>query len=254
MWCQARSVYIASDKIMERLVRGARHDFLEGHLNSITRDLPVDTRAKLEASLFEPMRPTGFHRLKDDVGAASLESVLGACDRLAFVEGLELPAERLGGVDPAWVDLLSRRVEGETASEMLRRHAEAVTDALFQQYDFFDSRDLLQVKYEMLRRVEAEGHFVTAAAAAFVLSRSSFYEARTAWQREGLAGLLPKKRGPRRGHKLTPEVVAFLERRRAEDAHVSAASLVREVKQRFGARVHPRSVERALRRQEINLP
>ena len=102
---------------MERLVRGARHDFLEGLLTSITRDLPVDTRAKLEASLFEPMGPTGFHRLKDDVGAASLESVLGACDRLAFVEGLELPAERLGGVDPTWVALLSRRVEGETASE-----------------------------------------------------------------------------------------------------------------------------------------
>ena len=91
-------------------------------------------------------------------------------------------------------------------------------------------------------------------AAAFGLSRPSFYEARTAWQREGLAGLLPKKRGPRRGHKLTPEVVAFLERRRAEDAHVSAASLVREVEQRYGVRVHPRSVERALRRQEKKLP
>ena len=90
--------------------------------------------------------------------------------------------------------------------------------ALFRQYDFFDSPDLLQVKYEMLRRVEAEAHSVTATAAAFGLSRPSFYEARTAWQREGLAGLLPKKRGPRRGHKLTPEVVAFLERRRAEDA------------------------------------
>ena len=29
-WCLARSIYVASDKIMERLVRGARHDFLEG--------------------------------------------------------------------------------------------------------------------------------------------------------------------------------------------------------------------------------
>ena len=139
------------------------------------------------------------------------------------------------------------------AQGVLHRHAEAVTDALFHQYDFFDSRDLLQVKYEMLRRVEAEGHSVTAAAAAFGLSRPSFYEARTAWQREGLAGLLPKKRGPRRGHKLTPEVVGFLERRRAEDARVSAASLVREVEQHFGVRVHPRSVERALRRQEKKL-
>ena len=97
-WCLARSIYVASDKIMERLVRGARHDFLEGLLTSIARDLPANTRAKLEASLCEPAGPTGFHRLKDDVGAASLESVLSACARLAFVEGLDLPAERLGGV------------------------------------------------------------------------------------------------------------------------------------------------------------
>ena len=132
-WCLGRSIYVASDKIMERLVRGARHDFLEGLLTSIARDLPANTRAKLEASLCEPAGPTGFHRLKDDVGAASLESVLSACDRLAFVEGLDLPAERLGGVDPAWVALLSRRVEGETGSEM-RRHGETRRLGLYALY------------------------------------------------------------------------------------------------------------------------
>ena len=86
-WCLARSIYVASDKIMERLVRGARHEFLEGLLTSIARDLPANTRAKLEASLCEPAGPTGFHRLKDDVGAASLECVprraaQGAVDRV----------------------------------------------------------------------------------------------------------------------------------------------------------------------------
>ena len=132
-WCLGRSIYVASDKIMERLVRGARHDFLEGLLTSIARELPAHTRAKLEASLCEPMGPTGFHRLKDDVGAASLASVLGACDRVAFVEGLELPTECLEGVDRAWVPLLSRRVEGETASEM-RRHGETRPLGLYALY------------------------------------------------------------------------------------------------------------------------
>ena len=132
-WCLVRSIYVASDKIMERLVRGTRHDFLEGLLSSITQDLPADARAKLEASLCEPTGPTGFHRLKDDVGAASLESVLGACDRLAFVEELDLPIDRLGEIDPAWVALLSRRVEGETASEM-RRHGETRRLGLYALY------------------------------------------------------------------------------------------------------------------------
>lgn len=133
---------------------------------------------------------------------------------------------------------------------VLHPHANEVTDGLFHQYDFFDPRDLLQVKYEMLRRAEAEGQSVTATAAAFGLSRPSFYEARAAWQREGLAGLLPKKRGPRGGHKLTAEVVAFLERERAEDACATPVSLARMVEQRFGVRVHPRSVERALQNPE----
>jgi len=133
---------------------------------------------------------------------------------------------------------------------VLHPHADAVTDALFEQLEFFDPRDLLQVKYEMLRRVEAEGHSVSAAASAFGLSRPSFYQARAAWQREGLSGLVPRKRGPRGGHKLTAQVLAFLERERADDASVSPATLAARVEERFGVRVHPRSVERALRGQE----
>jgi len=133
---------------------------------------------------------------------------------------------------------------------VLHRHAEAVTDALFIERDFFDPRDLLQVKYEMLRRVETDGDSVSTAAAAFGLSRPSFYEARAAWQREGLAGLLPKKRGPHGGHKLTEEVVAFLLRLADEDAALTSAALAARVAAHFGVQVHPRSIERALQRAE----
>ncbi len=133
---------------------------------------------------------------------------------------------------------------------VLHPHPEAVADELFRQYDFFDSRDLLQVKYEMLRRVQTEGYSVSAAATAYGLSRPSFYEARSAWQREGLAGLLPKKRGPRGGHKLTEEVVAFVHSARRNDASLTPQVLAKKVEARFGVQVHPRSVERALQRAE----
>lgn len=133
---------------------------------------------------------------------------------------------------------------------VLHPHADAVTDALFTQLDFFDPRDLLQVKYEMLRRVETNGDSVSAAAAAFGLSRPSFYEARAAWQREGLAGLFPKKRGPHGGHKLTEEVVAFVHGLCAEDASLTPAQLAARVAAQFAVQVHPRSIERALQRAE----
>ena len=87
---------------MERQVRGARHDFLEGFLESTALALPADTREELDGSLSEPRRLTGFHRMKSEVGAATLDNVLGACDRLTFLDSLDLPWDHLGGVDPGW--------------------------------------------------------------------------------------------------------------------------------------------------------
>jgi len=133
---------------------------------------------------------------------------------------------------------------------VLHHRSSAVTDELFCQLDFFDPRDLLQVKYEMLRRVETDGYSVSTAAATFGLSRPSFYEARAAWQREGLAGLLPKKRGPHGGHKLTDEVVRFLRSEYSNDASLTPSELAEQVEAHFGVQVHPRSIERALQRAE----
>jgi len=136
------------------------------------------------------------------------------------------------------------------ADGTLNRHADQVTDPLFAAHDFFDARDLIQVKYEMLRRVEVEAQAVAPTAVAFHFSRPSFYQAQRAFQHRGLAGLLPQKRGPRGGHKLTAEIVAFLQQLRDEEPARRPGELADRVAQRFGVRVHPRSIERVLARQE----
>lgn len=124
-----------------------------------------------------------------------------------------------------------------------------VTDTLFQESAFFDAHDLVQVKYEMLRRVRLDARRVSEAAAAFGLSRPSFYAARVAFSRGGLPGLLPKKRGPRQPHKLTDDVLEVLATARTDDGSVPRApALAALVKERFGVTVHPRSVERSLLR------
>ena len=121
-----------------------------------------------------------------------------------------------------------------------------VTDELFVEDSFFDSRDLVQVKYEMLRRVQAEGKAISDAAAAFGFSRPSFYLAQAAFGQDGLAGLVPHKRGPKQAHKLTEEVLAVIREARQLDPSARAGELARLVQQRFGTTVHPRSIERAL--------
>ena len=125
-----------------------------------------------------------------------------------------------------------------------------VQDELFLQNEFFDPRDLVQVKYEMLRRVETDGQSVTEAAARFGFSRPSFYQALCAFEQQGLVGLVPHKRGPKQAHKLTDEVMAFIAEKRQEDPSLRSAELVRLVREHFGTTVHPRSIERRLRRHQ----
>jgi len=135
------------------------------------------------------------------------------------------------------------------AARSLNPRPEAVTDEAFTAgREFFDARDLVQVKYEMVRRVRAEGQPVTTAAAAFGFSRPSYYQAAAALDAAGLAGLVPARPGPRRAHKLTAEVVAFAAGERAADPSLSSAALAEAITARFGITVHPRSVERALAR------
>jgi hypothetical protein len=142
------------------------------------------------------------------------------------------------------------KVEALRADGALYRHADEVTDSIFATHEFFDPRDVVQVKYEMIRRVEVDAQPVAPTAAAFQFSRPSFYQAQRAFQQRGLTGLLPRKRGPRGGHKLTAEIVAFLQKLRDTEPSLRPRELADRVADRFATTVHPRSIERALSRQE----
>ena len=131
----------------------------------------------------------------------------------------------------------------------LNPRPQRVTDPSFTSGDpFFDARDLVQVKYEMLRRVSREGRPASRAAQDFGFSRPSFYQAQALFEEGGLPALLPQRPGPRRAHKLSEGVVALLERAREEDPTLSSAQLVQLLEEQRGLVVHPRSVERALER------
>ena len=134
------------------------------------------------------------------------------------------------------------------AARCLNPHPEAVRDTAFLASEFFDARDVVQVKYEMVRRVKADGAPVTEAAAAFGYSRPAYYAAAAALERSGLEGLVPARPGPRGGHKLTEQILAWAEQQLDADPALRPARLPDRIEEAFGVRVHPRSVERALAR------
>lgn len=128
--------------------------------------------------------------------------------------------------------------------------ADQVTDPLFEESAFFDARDLIQVKYEMLRRVESDGWNVTRAADRFGFSRPTYYQAKEAFEEDGLWGLVPERRGPRGPHKLTAELVDLLRSRLEENPELTWRDLADELEQHVGLRVHPRTIKRRLEARE----
>ena len=128
----------------------------------------------------------------------------------------------------------------------LNPHPTAVSDTLFRENPFFDSKDLLQVRYEMLRRHRVEGASIVDVSSTFGVSRPTFYQAQTAFERGGLTGLLPKQRGPKEGHKLSGEVVEHVRNLKTSSPGLSTVECIQAVEERFGITVHRRSLERAM--------
>ncbi len=137
---------------------------------------------------------------------------------------------------------------------VLNPHPAAVRDPLFSGNPFFDPRDLVQVRYEMVRRHDADGMPVSDAAASFGVSRPTFYKAQSSLAASGLAGLVPQHRGPKQGHKLSANVIDFVVALKARQPDLTTPQCLTAVEAEFGVKVHRRSLERALARKKKSRP
>jgi transposase len=123
---------------------------------------------------------------------------------------------------------------------------EQVRDPKFRDNEFFDPHDIVQVKYEMLRRVSVENASVSAATEEYGVSRPTYYQTKTSFDKAGVAGLVPGKRGPRGPHKLRGEALAFVQQQLVAGEPVRARELAKLVRQKLGLNIHPRTIERAV--------
>ena len=119
-------------------------------------------------------------------------------------------------------------------------------DPKFLDGEFFDPQDIVQVKYEMLRRVSIEKASVTGATAEYGVSRPTYYQTKASFEEAGLAGLVPGKRGPRGPHKVRGAVLEFIQDQLVAGEPIRARQLAKQVRKRFGINIHPRTIERAV--------
>jgi len=158
----------------------------------------------------------------------------------------------LNTIDMTAKPLDDSKLKSLRGQRALHRHPENVQDETFRSNDFFDRRDLVQVRYEMLRRHRVEGKAISDVAHSFGVSRQAFYVTDAHFQTGGLPGLMPRQHGPRRAHKCTDEILDFVERWR--ETADGKESVVEAVRRRFRVTINPRSIERALTRRKKKPP
>ncbi len=123
-----------------------------------------------------------------------------------------------------------------------------VRDPKFRASEFFDPHDVVQVKYELLRRVSIDKVSVTEASGEYGVSRPTYYQAKADFDAAGIAGLVPAKPGPRGPHKVDGDVLAFLRARVVAGEPLRARELAKLVRDELDVELHPRTIERVLKK------
>lgn len=122
--------------------------------------------------------------------------------------------------------------------------ARLVENEIFRQNDFFDPRDKVQAKYEMLRAVYVDDLKISEASRQFGYSRESFYNTADTFREQGIAGLADGKRGPKAPRKLTAKIQQFILDRIDNEPNSSGREIAELIQQELQIEIHHRSVER----------
>ena len=162
-----------------------------------------DCITKYAACVTENMPPTAFPPMPVLPDAFRLK----LCYRNSYIIKLDkTPYKRHNYSNIIIMKGVFMKEENKNKLEVLKRHgalnphADKVRGTLFQEEEFFDPNDLMQTKYEMLRCVAKEGESVAEASLEFGFSRLSFYRIKSAFDKEGLVGIIPRQRGPKQAY------------------------------------------------------
>jgi len=109
---------------------------------------------------------------------------------------------------------------------------------------FYDPRDVVQVKYEMLRDAEDSGQAIGAVASKFGFSRTAYYNIKESFEKNGMSALIPEKTGPKKPHRLTETLQEFVDEYVIGHPNASSAEIVAVIQSEKSEVVSKRTIER----------
>ena len=135
----------------------------------------------------------------------------------------------------------------------LHRSPESVKDETFiEQSDFFDPRDIVQVKYELLRRCEVDSKDVASTCLDFGFSRTTYYKVQQAFLRGGLPSLMGRPRGRPNPVKVTDVVLGYTIAEKAKNPKLTAKDMVAALDVRYHQRLSVRMVQYIWQRYNVS--
>lgn len=121
---------------------------------------------------------------------------------------------------------------------------ERVHDERFQEEGgFFDPKDIVQVKYELLRSCEVEDGDVASACMRFGFSRTTYYKVYEAFLHGGIPSLMGRPRGRPQPIKLNEIVLGYLIAEKAKNPKLAASEMVAHVLRRYNVQISKRMIQ-----------
>lgn len=128
--------------------------------------------------------------------------------------------------------------------KIINPRPQRVVHPLFQKAEFFDSLDLPQVRYELLRSARSGELSITEACRQFGFSREYFYQLDRDFTERGFISILGSPMGRRPIIALNQEIVNFIIQRKIQTSNLSGEDLRQEVHKNYKVKCSRRSVER----------
>lgn len=130
------------------------------------------------------------------------------------------------------------------ANGTYNKNYEKVKNDKFLTDSFYDTMDIVQVKYEMLKDAVDDSRGIAQVADDFGFSRASFYNVKEAFDKKGLSALVPEKTGPKKPYKLSGTYQDYIDRYIAEKPKASSNEIAKNIKKDKGVDINKRTVER----------
>lgn len=134
---------------------------------------------------------------------------------------------------------------------LLHGTPERVRHPLFYSLDFFDTHDLAQVRYEMLRAARVGEATVAEACRLFGFSREYFYQLERDFMARGYVALIGAPRGRRPLIGVNQEIISFLLQRKMADPRLTGEQLRQEILAAYKVDCSRRTVERVLEKLQV---